>query len=174
MTDVRLVMNVVDASATDVMTQVRGQELKGVLVPFYPASNAFPALVDVVITAANGPGSIGVLRFWGHGALDPDGAGFATIRHDGGARLDLSRMLDPAVQAAMARLKPYFAPGARVEFKHCRVATPAGYEWLSNLAAQWGVEIHASPNLQQLCSWSGAVYSFKGGARPQPVRGIDP
>ncbi len=171
-----LVINVVDASATNVMNQVQGQELKGILIPFYPVSNRIAALVDVVINAAKQPQSIGVLRLWGHGTLEPHAGGLATLVSDpaGGGGFDLDMMLKPSAQTALPRLKPYFAKGARVEFKHCRVATPAGWDWLANLATHWGVEIHASTNLQHLCSWSGTVYAIKAGARPTPIKGIDP
>lgn len=170
-----LVLNVVDASAINVMNQVKAQELRGTLIPFYPVSNRIAALIDVVINAAGRRGSLGVLRLWGHGTLEPHPGGTATLvsGRDGGG-FDLDMMLRDSTQATLPRLKPYFAPGARVEFKHCRVATPAGWDWLANLAHHWGVEIHASARLQHLCSWSGDVYSIKPGRTPVLTRGIDP
>ncbi|MET0334325.1 MAG: hypothetical protein ABW190_08630 [Rhizobacter sp.] len=173
--DNKLVFDVVDASATTVMTQVKTQELKGRLIPFYPASNPIGALTDVVINAAGQQRSIGVLRLWGHGTLEPHPGGNAILSATrGGGGFDLDEMLTDSAQAALPRLKPYFATGARVEFKHCRVATPAGWDWLVYLANQWDVEIHASARLQHLCSWSGDVYSVKPGRTPVLTRGIDP
>lgn len=170
-----LVINVVDAAAPAILNQVKGQDLKGILIPFYPVSNRIPALIDVVIKAANGPRSIAVLRLWGHGTLEPHPGGQAVlVNDDPGGGFDLEMMLRPSTQAALPRLRPYFAPGARVELKHCRVATQAGWDWISNLAQHWGVEIHASENLQQLVSWSGTVYSFRAGQKPVKIRGIDP
>ena len=175
--DNKLVINVVDASATSVMNQVKSQELKGTLIPFYPVSNRIGALTDVIINAAGPQRSIGILRLWGHGTLSPHPGGVATLVSDdeqGWGGFSEKEMLTDSAQAALPRLKPYFATGARVEFKHCRVATRAGWDWLVYLAGQWEVEIHASASLQHLCSWSGDVYSIKPGRTPVLTRGIDP
>jgi hypothetical protein len=173
----KLVINVVDASAISVMNQVKSQSLKGTLVPLHPVSNRIGALTDAVINAAGQRGSIGVLRLWGHGTLAPHPGGVATLVSDdneGWGGFSVKELLTDSAQAALPRLKPYFARGARVEFKHCRVATRAGWDWLVYLAEQWDVEIHAGAGLQHLCSWSGDVYSIKPGRSPVLTRGIDP
>jgi hypothetical protein len=173
----KLVLNVVDASAISVMNQVKSQSLRGTLIPFHPVSNRIAALIDVVINATGGQQrSIGVLRLWGHGMLDGPGGSATMVSDDeqGWGGFSLKEMLDDAVLRVLPRLQPYFAVGARVEFKHCRVATKAGWDWLVYLSDQWGVEIHASDRLQHLCSWSGEVLTFKPGRSAGRVRGIDP
>lgn len=170
----KFVFDVVDASVSNVLEQVRLNLPKGsTLIPFYPVSNPIPALIDVVIKAAAGQrSSIGVLRLWGHGSK-----GIATLVSDdaGRAGFSLGEMLDDLTLGTLPRLKPYFAPGARVEFKHCRVAAPEGWDWLAYLADQWGVEIHASKSLQHELRWAGDVYSVRAGRAPERlVRGIDP
>lgn len=166
-----LVFDVVDATATHVMNQVKTQELKSTLIPLYDTSNRIASLIDLVINAAGRRASIGVLRLWGHGMLSDSPGGYAAF---GAGGFDLDMMLKPSTQIALPRLKPYFATGARVEFKHCRVGTPAGWDWLSHLAHHWGVEIHASDAVQFFTTWSGDVYSFRAGRKPVLVEGVNP
>lgn len=168
-------LDIVDASDQRVLTQVRTQSFRARLIEFYPVSNALEAVMDVVINAVDRrPGSVSVLRLWGHGSLGE--GGFATLVSDPMAYGHGSRLNQATVDrlgARLQRLRPFFAPQARVELRHCKAATPAGKTMLLELAKAWGVVVHASDKPQNLTTWQPQVWEATPTGQFRPIAGIE-
>lgn len=168
-------LDIVDASDQRVVTQVRTQSFRARLIEFYPVSNALEAVMDVVINAVNRrPGSVSVLRLWGHGSLGE--GGFATLVNDPAAvghSNQLNLNVVNRLGSRLQRLKPYFAPQARVELRHCKAATPPGKAMLLELAKAWGVVVHASDKPQNLTTWQPQVWEATPTGQFRPIAGIE-
>lgn len=168
-------LDIVDASDPRVVTQVKTQSFRARLIEFYPVSNALEAVMDVVINAVDRrPGSVSVLRLWGHGSLGE--GGFATLVNDPAAVGHSNRITHQTIDRLgfrLQRLKPYFAPQARVELRHCKAGTPAGKEMLLELAKAWGVAVHASDKPQNLTTWQPQVWEATPSGQFRPIAGIE-
>jgi len=105
-------------------------------------------------------GRLQVLRIWSHGR-----AGGQTISggHGGEAYrvahwTGISIANLGALTPTLSRLKPLFAPRARVELRGCEVASGSdGQSLLLGLARIWGVPVLAGTATQYRAEWDGTV-----------------
>ncbi len=121
-------------------------------------------------------GALDVLRIWSHGR---SGGQTVSGGHAGeeGRRLHWTGIslanLD-ALRDTLARLRPYFAPGARVELRGCNVANGSdGETFLQRLADIWGVTVQAGI-LEQYSYWNGPVYQASADGAMSCVVGREP
>lgn len=130
-------------------------------------ANSARLMIDAIIERANTVGRQGVitlLRFHGHGL-----PGMMGISHseDMSAFTTYSNVISlPVINAQaneFARLRPYFAAGARVEFHGCNVGSgAAGQALLQRLSALWGVPVSAGSRTQIGGGDASHTFRFEG------------
>ncbi len=122
-------------------------------------------------------GGVDVLRIWSHGR-----PGGQTV--SGGHAGEEGRVLHwtgisvaniGAMRPELERLRPYFAPGARVELRGCNVAGDAdGERLLQQLAQIWGVRVQAGTLTQTSVDWVGPVYESTADGAMSCTTGTNP
>lgn len=109
-----------------------------------------------LIAAAAAPGSVGLLRFHGHGAPGRAGIGAGTWEH-GNHR----NIADVRAQAMFRRLKHLFSPYGCIQFMHCSTGSgPRGTAILQAIANATGVPASAALRIQ--LGGGTTTYRFEG------------
>jgi hypothetical protein len=137
-------IDVVDMDDAVLGTHRRGlaQSSGSTVIEMNGMSNGIGQMVTNIMNAAS-PGSIEVLRIWGHGW---SGGQLISSGHsaqtgvDHGSGLWASNLSQ--FQNTLGQLRSYFASGGRVELKGCQVASgTAGEDFLKALARIFGVNV---------------------------------
>lgn len=131
-----------------------------VLVEYRPQGDRFDSFVVQVTQAVSMmERSISVLRLWAHAIVfdlrDDIPKGEAVLGDRSFSVRDVRSR-----RATFASLKPYFSrhPNTRFEFRGCGVANLDGLAMMKELAALWGVRVHAAElNQGAGMAWDGPV-----------------
>ena len=173
-------INVVDTNDPWlVKPMIQLTEWKKIVIEIAAGPNGIARMVDAIIQrtlfsrtpdgrgSIDGHGSITVLRIYSHGN-DSGEINVAAGKDENGPDLFSGISLDnlPKLSPILGRLRPYFAPNARVELLACSVAKKSeGEQLMLQLAKLWGVRVQASPNKLTVGSvnFQGPVYEANPG-----------
>jgi Domain of unknown function (DUF4347) len=140
-------INVVDITDRWLLKEwVQLNEWKKIVIEMHPGPNGVARMVDAIVELAKCPGTITVLRIYAHGnsGVINIAAGKDPYGSDRLSGIDLENL--PKLTPTLERLRPYFAPNARVELHGCFVAKGSdGEKLMLKLAKLWNARIQASP-----------------------------
>jgi hypothetical protein len=154
-----MIIDVVDATEASDRHEVETIKKAGgdPIVYYAGLCGAVGQVVSDIMRRAETQGSIGLLRFHGHGApgmMNIAAGKQSMFQHQSG--ISLSNL--SGTKAELCRLKPYFAKNGRVEFHGCNVAEgPDGQSFLLQLAKIFGVPVSAGTQSQ----YGGGAKQFK-------------
>ncbi len=146
---------------------LREQGVSSTVLEMYAMSDGVGQMVFDLLGAVR-PGQLDLLRIWAHGGPGRIGIsnGWAGGHLVGPHLSGLSSESLDSVRSRLARLRPLFARGARVELRGCAVAAnDAGGRLLSGLSGIWGICVQAGAvNQRAGREWLPPVYqSLAGG-----------
>lgn len=162
------VVDVTDPRLNPTVTELQKRG-KSTVLTYCAMSNGLNQMVHDIMTVAK-PGSITVMRIWAHGT--PSVVGISSGDDPRVIRMHLTgispgAMANPAQE--LGKLKPYFAAKGRLELRGCETGAGAdGEKIMDDLADLLGVEVHASPDDQNMTglAWFGRVFVARPGRPP--------